>query len=148
MCTLCWIFSIHGQCAIIMFDVTARLTYKNVPTWHRDLCRCVGEDSCSQLFTSISTLLCFLVMWLMFFYLAGFVRTFPLFCVEIRWMWRTGRWKQSRSPFTGRKISSTTKFLQRAITTLRNHSYILLKSLQGNVCEAFLFLTSFLLWFP
>lgn len=22
-----------------MFDVTARLTYKNVPTWHRDLCR-------------------------------------------------------------------------------------------------------------
>ncbi|KAI3900418.1 hypothetical protein MKW92_020256 [Papaver armeniacum] len=30
--------SIHGQCAIIMFDVTARLTYKNVPTWHRDLC--------------------------------------------------------------------------------------------------------------
>ncbi|WVZ18428.1 hypothetical protein V8G54_005750 [Vigna mungo] len=33
--TLC----IHGQCAIIMFDVTARLTYKNVPTWHRDLCR-------------------------------------------------------------------------------------------------------------
>ncbi|GJT95981.1 RNA-directed DNA polymerase, eukaryota [Tanacetum coccineum] len=32
-------FGIHGQCAIIMFDVTARLTYKNVPTWHRDLCR-------------------------------------------------------------------------------------------------------------
>ncbi|KAK3436664.1 hypothetical protein EUGRSUZ_C01293 [Eucalyptus grandis] len=31
--------SIHGQCAIIMFDVTAQLTYKNVPTWHRDLCR-------------------------------------------------------------------------------------------------------------
>ncbi|XP_026416027.1 uncharacterized protein LOC113311400 [Papaver somniferum] len=30
---------IHGQCAIIMFDVTARLTYKNVPTWHRDLSR-------------------------------------------------------------------------------------------------------------
>ncbi|PIA65484.1 hypothetical protein AQUCO_00100764v1 [Aquilegia coerulea] len=32
-------YYIHGQCAIIMFDVTARLTYKNVPTWHRDLCR-------------------------------------------------------------------------------------------------------------
>nr|XP_027126096.1 GTP-binding nuclear protein Ran1B-like [Coffea arabica] len=28
--------SIHGQCAIIMFDVTARLTFKNVATWHRD----------------------------------------------------------------------------------------------------------------
>ena len=26
-----------------MFDVTARLTYKNVPTWHRDLCRFVNE---------------------------------------------------------------------------------------------------------
>lgn len=23
-----------------MFDVTSRLTYKNVPTWHRDLVRC------------------------------------------------------------------------------------------------------------
>ncbi|GJW03517.1 GTP-binding nuclear protein Ran-3 [Tanacetum coccineum] len=29
---------IQGRCAIIMFDVTARLTYKNFPTWHRDLC--------------------------------------------------------------------------------------------------------------
>lgn len=27
------------QCAIIMFDVTARVTYKNVPHWHRDLVR-------------------------------------------------------------------------------------------------------------
>lgn len=35
-------YYIHGQCAIIMFDVTSRLTYKNVPTWHRDLCRWVG----------------------------------------------------------------------------------------------------------
>ena len=32
-------YYIHGQCAIIMFDVTSRLTYKSVPTWHRDLCR-------------------------------------------------------------------------------------------------------------
>ncbi|KAK3436660.1 hypothetical protein EUGRSUZ_C01289 [Eucalyptus grandis] len=32
-------YYIHGQCAIIMFDVTARWTYKNVPIWHRDLCR-------------------------------------------------------------------------------------------------------------
>ncbi|XP_020963507.1 ras-related protein Rab-3-like [Arachis ipaensis] len=36
-------YYIHGQCAIIMFDVTARLTYKNVPTWHRDLCRYLNE---------------------------------------------------------------------------------------------------------
>jgi GTP-binding nuclear protein Ran len=32
-------YYIHGNCAIIMFDVTSRLTYKNVPTWHRDLVR-------------------------------------------------------------------------------------------------------------
>ncbi|CAM0910134.1 unnamed protein product [Alopecurus aequalis] len=32
-------YYIHGHCAIIMFDVTSRLTYKNVPTWHRDICR-------------------------------------------------------------------------------------------------------------
>ena len=34
--------SVHlssGQCAVIMFDVTARITYKNVPNWHRDLVR-------------------------------------------------------------------------------------------------------------
>ncbi|TVU08067.1 hypothetical protein EJB05_41452 [Eragrostis curvula] len=32
-------YYINGQCGIIMFDVTSRLTYKNVPTWHRDICR-------------------------------------------------------------------------------------------------------------
>jgi GTP-binding nuclear protein Ran len=32
---------IQGQCAIIMFDVTSRLTYKNVPNWHRDIVRYV-----------------------------------------------------------------------------------------------------------
>ncbi len=31
--------SLTLQCAIIMFDVTARVTYKNVPNWHRDLVR-------------------------------------------------------------------------------------------------------------
>ncbi|KAG9020469.1 GTP-binding nuclear protein gsp1/Ran, partial [Tulasnella sp. UAMH 9824] len=30
-------FYINGQCAIIMFDVTSRMTYKNVPTWHTDV---------------------------------------------------------------------------------------------------------------
>ena len=32
-------YYIQGQCAIIMFDVTARITYKHVPNWHRDLVR-------------------------------------------------------------------------------------------------------------
>ncbi|KAG2157284.1 P-loop containing nucleoside triphosphate hydrolase protein [Suillus clintonianus] len=30
-------YYIHGQCAIIMFDVTSRITYSNVPYWHREL---------------------------------------------------------------------------------------------------------------
>ena len=31
--------SIQATCGIIMFDVTSRITYKNVPNWHRDLTR-------------------------------------------------------------------------------------------------------------
>lgn len=33
-------YYIQGQCAIMMFDVTSRITYKNVPNWHRDLASC------------------------------------------------------------------------------------------------------------
>merc|ERR1712232_929210 len=32
-------YYIQGHAAIIMFDVTSRITYKNVPNWHRDLVR-------------------------------------------------------------------------------------------------------------
>jgi GTP-binding nuclear protein Ran len=32
-------YYIGGQAAIIMFDVTARVTYKQVPHWHKDLVR-------------------------------------------------------------------------------------------------------------
>merc|ERR1711881_163741 len=32
-------YYINDQCGIIMFDVTSRITYKNVPNWHRDLVR-------------------------------------------------------------------------------------------------------------
>ena len=36
-------YYIGGNAAIIMFDVTARITYKSVPHWHRDLTRvCEG----------------------------------------------------------------------------------------------------------
>jgi len=30
-------YYIQGQAGIIMFDVTSKITYKNVPNWHRDL---------------------------------------------------------------------------------------------------------------
>ena len=36
-------YYIQAQCAIIMFDVTAMSTYKNVPEWHRDLERVCGD---------------------------------------------------------------------------------------------------------
>eukprot|EP01060_Flectonema_neradi_P000052 TRINITY_DN1004_c1_g1_i1.p1 TRINITY_DN1004_c1_g1~~TRINITY_DN1004_c1_g1_i1.p1 ORF type:complete len:235 (+),score=74.75 TRINITY_DN1004_c1_g1_i1:60-707(+) len=32
-------YYIQGTCGIIMFDVTSRQTYKNVPNWHRDVVR-------------------------------------------------------------------------------------------------------------
>jgi len=32
-------YYIKGQCAIIMFDVTTRVSYRNVPSWHRDITR-------------------------------------------------------------------------------------------------------------
>ena len=30
---------INALCAIIMFDVTSRITYKNIPNWYRDITR-------------------------------------------------------------------------------------------------------------
>ena len=38
-------YYIKGQCAVIMFDVTARITYKHVPNWHRDLARVCGSTA-------------------------------------------------------------------------------------------------------
>ncbi|KAK7865923.1 hypothetical protein R5R35_001631 [Gryllus longicercus] len=32
-------YYVHAVCGLIMFDVTSRVTYKNVPTWHKDLVR-------------------------------------------------------------------------------------------------------------
>ena len=32
-------YYIHGDCAIIMFEVTSRNSYKNVPNWYRDITR-------------------------------------------------------------------------------------------------------------
>jgi len=37
-------YYIGGEAAIIMFDVTARVTYRNVPTWFKDLTRICTEQ--------------------------------------------------------------------------------------------------------
>ncbi|KAK5809310.1 ras family-domain-containing protein [Linnemannia elongata] len=36
-------YYIEGKCGIIMFELTSRITYKNVPNWHRDLTRVCGN---------------------------------------------------------------------------------------------------------
>ena len=36
-------FYTGGQCAIIMFDLTSRTTYKNVHNWYQDLRRLCGD---------------------------------------------------------------------------------------------------------
>lgn len=41
-------YYINGQCGIIMFDITSRITYMNVPNWHRKsttpICSHSGKD--------------------------------------------------------------------------------------------------------
>ena len=41
-----------SDAAIIFFDVTSRVTYKNVPTWHRDLTRVCSETLPMVLFAN------------------------------------------------------------------------------------------------
>uniref|UniRef100_A0A2K5DAH0 GTP-binding nuclear protein Ran n=1 Tax=Aotus nancymaae TaxID=37293 RepID=A0A2K5DAH0_AOTNA len=38
----------QAQCALIMFGVTSRATYKNVPTWHGDLCENIPVILCGN----------------------------------------------------------------------------------------------------
>jgi GTP-binding nuclear protein Ran len=38
-----YLHSIGGKAAMIFFDVTARMTYKNVPNWFRDFVRVVPD---------------------------------------------------------------------------------------------------------
>jgi len=36
-------FSINADGAIILFDLTSRCTYKNIPRWHKDIFRVCGN---------------------------------------------------------------------------------------------------------
>ena len=123
--------SIHGQCAIIMFDVTARLTYKNVPTWHRDLCRFINLFN--SFITDYLSASCLHRMMDIFCItdFSGSVRTSQLFFAVTRLMWRTGKWRQSRLLSTGRRIYSTMRFQLKATTILRSLSCIWPENLQG-----------------
>jgi len=44
-------YYINGQCGIIMFDVTSRITYKNVPNWHREYTIICSQDRIRLIFT-------------------------------------------------------------------------------------------------
>ena len=37
-------YYIDAHCAILMFDVTSRITYKNIPVWYKDIVRICGEN--------------------------------------------------------------------------------------------------------
>eukprot|EP00744_Colponema_vietnamica_P000557 GILI01000996.1.p1 GENE.GILI01000996.1~~GILI01000996.1.p1 ORF type:complete len:232 (+),score=75.64 GILI01000996.1:49-696(+) len=37
-------YYVNAHCAILMFDVTSRDTYKNIPTWHKDVTRVAGQN--------------------------------------------------------------------------------------------------------
>ena len=39
MATSTILISIEANCGLIMFDVCSRITYKNVPKWHKDVVR-------------------------------------------------------------------------------------------------------------
>jgi len=36
-------YYVGADCGLLMFDVTARITYKNIPKWHKDFRRIVGD---------------------------------------------------------------------------------------------------------
>ena len=79
--------SIHGQCAIIMFDVTARLTYKNVPTC---IGICAGIAYIPTFDTCQPCLMCYAhaINWLpdIRWFGVGCVKTYQLCFVETRLM--------------------------------------------------------------
>jgi hypothetical protein len=70
-----------------MFDVTARLTYKNVPTWHRDLCRLVKEDF-ETFFNTLFVVIQFHIPYIASFCnsFSGSVKTSQLFSAVTRLM--------------------------------------------------------------
>lgn len=105
-------YYIQGQCGIIMFDVTSRITYKNVPNWHRDL-----ERVCEN----IPIVLC------------GNKVDVKVGAVECKLTCRSARSRLRTSPSTARvrflsgktnrqRTSSTLRSRPSPTTTLKSHS--------------------------
>ena len=100
-------YYIQGQCGIIMFDVTSRITYKNVPNWHRDLVR-VCEN--------IPIVLCGNKVDVN---VSAKLRGFGIAHVSIH---RNARSRRGLSPSTARRTCNTLRSLPSPTTTSRSPS--------------------------
>ena len=109
-------YYIQGQCAIIMFDVTSRVTYKNVPNWHRDLVRVCENIPIVQKMMKSSENCEFRKQ----FYT---VLSFFLYFAEIRLTSKTEKSKPNLLSSTEKRTCNTTISLQNLTTTLKSHSY-------------------------
>ena len=109
-------YYINGRCGIIMFDVTSRITYKNVPNWHRTYLSFLQHFFWSIVPVNMRTDLYYQVT------LSVSVRTFPLSFAVARLMSRSVRLRLRPSLSTARRTFSTTISLPSPTTTLRNPS--------------------------
>jgi GTP-binding nuclear protein Ran len=110
-------YYIQGQCGIIMFDVTSRITYKNVPNWHRDLDR-VCEN--------IPIVLCGNKVDVK-------VRSIKSLSVSFLPFPRSGKWRRGQWLSTERRISSTMRSQPGPTITSRNLSFGWQGSLLGKL---------------
>ena len=106
--------SIQGQCGIIMFDVTSRITYKNVPNWHRDLervCENIPIVLCGNKVDVKVRRVDLSNQTLQF----SNVAPFSSIC-------RSARSRPAMSPSTGRRTFSTLRSRRSRTTTSRSRS--------------------------
>ena len=94
-----WLFP--GECGIIMFDVTSRITYKNVPNWHRTRPLCQKSNGMQAT-------------------LYVFVKASQLSSVATKSTSRIVKSKQKQSLSTVKRIFNTLTFQQKVTTTLKN----------------------------
>ena len=125
-------YYIQGQCAIIMFDVTSRVTYKNVPNWHRDLVRvCENVPIVQKMLETVNFRVFWIYFWKisfldLFFSIQCFESKFVPFCVysaETKSTSKTEKSKLNPSFSTEKRTFSTTTFQQNP-TTVRSKNLV------------------------
>lgn len=99
------LLSIGGQCAIIMFDVCSRITYKNVPKWYKDLTRICENIPIVLVGNKVN-----------------FNQRFFLISL-LRLMSKTEKLRQDKSLSTENVIYNTMIFPQKATINMKNLSF-------------------------